>query len=164
MQQPLLKLSQVSVVRDGRTILGPLDLQVARGGHTAILGPNGSGKSTLLNLLMGEIHPFAGQGWIEILGKRCEPLDSRRRAIGFASPELEVGLLADFSVQDMVYSGLIGTRGYIPSEISNRLQIGAVAAAMGRFGLGEMARRKLSSLSVGERRRVTLARAFVARP
>ena len=56
----------VEVLRDGRTILGPLDLVLARGEHLAVLGPNGSGKTTLLRLLSTYLHPTRGQ--VEVLG------------------------------------------------------------------------------------------------
>ena len=33
----------VSVVRDGKSLLGPLDLELSGGGLTIVLGPNGAG-------------------------------------------------------------------------------------------------------------------------
>ncbi|HEY6320115.1 MAG TPA: ABC transporter ATP-binding protein, partial [Thermoanaerobaculia bacterium] len=44
----------------GRTILGPLDLDVRGGECLAVVGPNGAGKTTLLRLLTGLAHPAAG--------------------------------------------------------------------------------------------------------
>lgn len=45
---------------DGRKVLDGVDLRVERGDRLAILGPNGIGKSTLLKILVGEVHPEAG--------------------------------------------------------------------------------------------------------
>ena len=54
----LFSLSNVSVVRDGKRILGPLDLSVDEGESIAVIGRNGSGKTTLSMLLKKEISPY----------------------------------------------------------------------------------------------------------
>jgi ATP-binding cassette subfamily F protein uup len=46
---------------DGRTILEPFSIRVARGDCVAIVGPNGAGKTTLLNLLTGKLAPDEGR-------------------------------------------------------------------------------------------------------
>ncbi|MEI6294807.1 MAG: ATP-binding cassette domain-containing protein, partial [Actinomycetes bacterium] len=46
----VLDLQDVSVIRDGATILGPLSWKVSTGERWVVLGPNGAGKSTLFAL------------------------------------------------------------------------------------------------------------------
>jgi ABC-2 type transport system ATP-binding protein len=58
---PLLTLSGVSRTYDDRTVLEPLDLQLAPGRCTAVMGMNGSGKSTLLRIAAGRDTPTAGR-------------------------------------------------------------------------------------------------------
>ena len=53
----LFSLSNVSVVRDGNRILGPVDLSIDEGESIAVIGRNGSGKTTLSMLLRKEISP-----------------------------------------------------------------------------------------------------------
>ncbi len=48
-----LNLNQVLVRRQGKTVIGPLDLQLNADGVTIIVGPNGSGKTTLLRVMHG---------------------------------------------------------------------------------------------------------------
>ncbi len=50
-----------------RPALHGLDLEVRRGEVFGYLGPNGSGKTTTLKLLMGLLHPDAGE--IQVLGR-----------------------------------------------------------------------------------------------
>lgn len=45
----------------GKTVLGPLDLQIPGGLTLVLLGPSGCGKSTLLRLLLGLLTPDAGE-------------------------------------------------------------------------------------------------------
>lgn len=56
-----IQLEQVSVERDGETILATCDLTIHDGEKIAIIGESGAGKTTLLNLLYGEIQPSQGQ-------------------------------------------------------------------------------------------------------
>jgi ABC-2 type transport system ATP-binding protein len=56
---------------DGRLAVDDLSLRVERGAVLGLLGPNGAGKTTTLRMLMGLIHPDAGQ--IRIFGRRVTP-------------------------------------------------------------------------------------------
>ncbi|HET9026156.1 MAG TPA: ABC-F family ATP-binding cassette domain-containing protein [Trueperaceae bacterium] len=56
----VVRLSDVSVMRGGHTLVSGLDLLLRRGEKLAITGPNGSGKSSLLKTVLGELAPAAG--------------------------------------------------------------------------------------------------------
>ncbi len=62
----ILALSDVSVRKGQRIILGPVNFSVTEGERWVILGPNGSGKSTLIQLLAAMSFPTVGH--VEILG------------------------------------------------------------------------------------------------
>ena len=64
--EKIIELENVSLAKQGRTILKDLNWQVKKGEHWAILGLNGSGKSTLLRLLMAE--HWKTQGKVTVLG------------------------------------------------------------------------------------------------
>ena len=85
---PVLNLQSVSVLRDGKTILGPLDWQVNENERWVILGPNGAGKSTLFSLCSAQIHPTSGT--VEILGSKLGLVDvfEVRPRIGFMGSTL----------------------------------------------------------------------------
>jgi NitT/TauT family transport system ATP-binding protein len=55
-----LRLIDLTVAYDGRTVLGPVSLEVAPGQCAVLLGPSGCGKSTVLAALAGLIAPTSG--------------------------------------------------------------------------------------------------------
>ena len=69
----ILQLSDISVRRGDRVILGPLNWQVLEGQRWVILGPNGAGKTTLLQICSSLIHPTTGE--IHILGEKLGRVD-----------------------------------------------------------------------------------------
>ena len=57
----LIRLENVSLARQGKTLLSGLNWTVEKGQTWAILGLNGAGKSTLLRLLTAEFFPSEGK-------------------------------------------------------------------------------------------------------
>src|SRR5580704_8567187 len=79
----LLEFSGTSKRYDGKTVLAPLDLQIARGETVGLIGPSGSGKTTILRLALGLLTPDAG-----VVRFRGVPLDAAtvqaaRRQMGY---------------------------------------------------------------------------------
>lgn len=62
----VIRVEDLHVAFDGRTVLGGVDLEVLRGETLVILGGSGSGKSTLLRVLIGALAPTTGR--VEVLG------------------------------------------------------------------------------------------------
>ncbi|MBI3978810.1 MAG: ATP-binding cassette domain-containing protein [Chloroflexi bacterium] len=153
--EPLLAVAGLRVDRAGRTILDVPSLAVAEGEVLAVLGPNGAGKSTLLRCLALLERPTAGA--VGFRGRALswrEAVDYRRRtAMLFQEP-----LLLDTTVFENVATGL-RLRGIPGREIDRR-----VAAWLDRLGIAGLARRSARTLSGGEARRVSLARALVVEP
>jgi len=146
------------VVAHGRQRVLDLERLVLPQGQTlALLGPNGAGKSTLLRALALLERPQAGRLGLfgqPVPGAERSRLALRRRlAMVFQDP-----LLTDASVFDNVALGL-RLRGHAGADIRRR-----VAQWLDRFGIGGLAPRHPRTLSGGEARRVSLARAFVLEP
>jgi osmoprotectant transport system ATP-binding protein len=57
---PSLELVGATKRYDGKTVLAPLDLAIARGETVGLIGPSGSGKTTILRLALGLLSPDAG--------------------------------------------------------------------------------------------------------
>ena len=68
----LIRLENVSLVRQGKTLLSDLNWTVEKGQTWAILGLNGAGKSTLLRLLTAEFFPSEGADDTDVLTKTCD--------------------------------------------------------------------------------------------
>ena len=120
----------------GAAVLGPLDLEVARGETVAVLGPSGIGKSTLLRIAAGLETRFDGTR--DVPG---------RAAMVFQEPTL--------LPWRTVLANLTLTTG--AGEARAR-------EALDEVGLGGMEGRWPASLSLGQQRRLSLARAFLAEP
>ncbi len=60
----MLKIDGISKSFKGRTALHPLTLEVARGEIFGLLGHNGAGKSTTFGVMLGQLHPDAGEVWL----------------------------------------------------------------------------------------------------
>lgn len=156
------RLRDVEVVRDGRTILGPVDLAVQRREHCAVLGPNGSGKTTLLRILSTYLHPTRGS--VEVLGGRFGRVDLRtlRGRVGVVSAGV-VGLLHRVgTASDLVAAARHGATRPVPAIAASDRE--AASRALARVGADHLAQRVCRTLSQGEWQRVQIARALVTDP
>ncbi len=130
--------------------LAPTDLALEAGSLTLLVGPNGAGKTSLIHRLAGI---GEGQGTTLIndipLAAMPPPIRARRIALLPASREIAWPLIA----RDLVALGLGG-----------RSDPAAVAETLDSLDALQFADRRMDQLSTGERARVLLARALVARP
>ena len=159
----ILELSDISVRRGDRIILGPLNWQVLEGERWVILGPNGAGKTTLLQICSSLIHPTTGE--INILGEKLGKVDvfELRTRIGLTSSALVEQLPADELVIDVVLTAAYAMLGRWQEkyDLWDESRAMALLTALGVRELGE---RLFGSLSEGEKKRVQIARALMADP
>jgi ABC-2 type transport system ATP-binding protein len=128
-----------------------LTMEVPRGRIYAFLGRNGAGKTTTIRMLLGLIRPSAGTA--EILGTSV--------AVGPRSVFARVGYLVETAT---AYPNLTVRENL---DIQRQL-IGAPSSAVGDvirlLGLSESADRRAGRLSLGNRQRLSIARALLHRP
>lgn len=159
---PVLEVADLSVTRSGTKILRAVSWRVARGQHWALLGANGSGKTSLLSALTGYLMPTAGE--ISVLGERYGHTDWRdlRRHIGLVSSSVRQMMADDEPALETVVSGK-----YAMVDFWGRMtRADAVAAErlLRQVECAALAVRPWRVLSQGERQRVLIARALMARP
>ena len=159
----ILELSDISVRRGDRVILGPLNWQVLEGERWVILGPNGAGKTTLLQICSSLIHPTTGE--INILGEKLGKVDvfELRTRIGLTSSALVEQLPPEELVMDVVLTAAYAMLGRWQEkyDLWDESRAMALLTALGVRELGE---RLFGSLSEGEKKRVQIARALMADP
>jgi iron complex transport system ATP-binding protein len=159
----ILELSDISVRRGDRIILGPLNWQVLEGERWVILGPNGAGKTTLLQICSSLIHPTTGE--VNILGEKLGKVDvfELRTRIGLTSSALVEQLPPDELVMDVVLTAAYAMLGRWQEkyDLWDESRAMALLTALGVRELGE---RLFGSLSEGEKKRVQIARALMADP
>ena len=160
---PLLAVRNVEVMREGRTILGPISWEINTGERWVILGPNGAGKTTLLQLLAALIHPTRGS--VEILGEKMGAVDvfELRPRIGFTSSAMIELLPRDERVIDVVLTSAYAIAGRW-NEDYDLWDESRAKALLTIFGVRELGDRYFGTLSEGEKKRVQISRALMADP
>ena len=103
--EKIIKLENVSLAKQGQTILKNLNWQVNKGEHWAILGLNGSGKSTLLRLLMAE--HWKTQGKVTVLGTEfgAGDIPQLRTKIGVVGSFIAERLPSHLIAEEIVLTG-----------------------------------------------------------
>jgi ABC-2 type transport system ATP-binding protein len=145
---PPAELSAVTK-RFGATVaLDGVDLRVEQGETLALLGPNGAGKTTALAVMTGLRRPDSGHAAVFGL----PPSDRRALAQIGVTPQ-DTGFPQTLRVGEIV--DLVRRHYADPLPAAEVLE---------RFGLERLDRRQAGGLSVGERRRLAVALAFVGRP
>ena len=160
---PVLELSDVSVRRGEKIILGPLNFQIAQGERWVILGPNGAGKSTLLQILATKIFPT--HGTVSVLGKQMGRVDlfELRTRIGICGAPIAEDIPWDEKVKDVVLTAAYAILGRWNEDYDLWDESRAIAL-LTTFGVRELGDRLYGSLSEGEKKRTQIARALMADP
>ncbi len=162
MGEPVLAVSDLTVRRNQTLILDQVDWEVNRGQHWVILGANGSGKTSLLSSLAGYLTPT--RGLMTVLGKRFGRADWRelRLQIGLVSSSVRQMMPNDEPALLTVASGK-----YAMIDFWGELKSGDKREAkkiLQQIECEHVALRTWQVLSQGERQRVLIGRALMARP
>ena len=129
-----------------------VDLQIESGQVFGFLGPNGAGKSTVIKLLTTLISPSNGE--ISVLGidSSKHPLEIRKRiGVVLQQPSYEPTLSAEKSLEKY---GMMW-------NIDKKTRKKRTEELLSAFGLEEIRKKKMDDLSIGQRRRVQVAREFM---
>ncbi len=162
MKQPVLEVRDLTIRRGDTIILDRVSWAVQRGEHWAILGANGSGKTSLLSALTGYLSPTEGD--IVVLGQRFGESDWRelRKHIGIVSSSVRQMMPDHEPALTSVISGK-----YAMIDYWGRVKAADRVTAMRILRDVEAAhleKRTWQVLSQGERQRVLIGRALMARP
>lgn len=158
----ILEVARLAIRRGHVRILEDIHWRVDPGQHWAILGANGSGKTSLLSAITGYFMPTAGE--ITVLGRRFGQSDWRelRKHIGLVSSSIRQ-LMADAECAlETVVSGK-----YAMIDFWGRVTRADRARALHllrQIECEHLAERPWVFLSQGERQRVLIGRALMARP
>jgi molybdate transport system ATP-binding protein len=162
-----VRLRHVDLSRDGRRILKGIDWDIRPAERWALIGANGAGKTQLLKLLAGDVWPtptrrvrreyFAGNQPLE--------LGEVKGDIAYVGAERQDKYERygwNLTVEQVIATGVHASD--LPLEKLTRAERRRVAGLLRRFALGKLRRRRMLTLSYGERRRTLIARAFAMRP
>jgi iron complex transport system ATP-binding protein len=160
--KPVLKISNLRIQRGDTVILDDVTWRVEPREHWVILGANGSGKTSLLSALTGYLMPTAGE--IFLLGKKYGRADWRelRKKIGIVSSSLRQMMADEEPALETVVSGkyaMIDFWGKV-----SRADHARALKILRQIECAHLAARPWRVLSQGERQRVLIGRALMARP
>jgi ABC-2 type transport system ATP-binding protein len=132
-----------------------LCFDVREGEVLGLLGPNGAGKTTTMRMVTGFLPPSKGRVRIAGYDLYDSPVQAKRN-VGYL-PE-QPPLYPDMTVRR--YLGFVAALKDLPAARTKS----AVALAIERARIGDVADRRIATLSKGYRQRVGLAQAIVHEP
>lgn len=151
----IVQIKKISKFYNNKQVVNELDLNIEAGCFCGILGPNGAGKTTTLRMLVG--HSPIDTGELSILGLPMPANASLIRESVGVVPQMD-NLDPDFTVEEnlYVYGRFFGIDEKTLKERTKELLAFA--------SLEDKAACKISALSGGMRRRLSLARALINKP
>lgn len=155
MTRMTLAAHDLEVRYGARTALEATTLALPPGAFVALVGPNGAGKSTLIRALAGLV---PHRGTVKWRDAAVDSLDARARARTIAYLPQTPPVHWPLAAREVVALGRLPHRAFAAASMA--ADAAAVAEAMRLTDMLEFADRSVSSLSVGERARVLLARAL----
>lgn len=142
----MIRLDGVTAeTRDGRTIFGGIDLEVADGRVAIVTGHAGSGKSALIDVCRGELQPVSGTVTIEPSGERAVVTQGYE-------------LCESLTVTENILLPMIA-RG-----VSHAGAVTLTEDVLARLGVDSIANHLIDEISGGQQQRVAVARALADNP
>jgi len=144
----LASLDHVTRTFGDVTAVDDVSLDIESGTILGLLGPNGAGKTTIISLLQGLRRPSSGT--VQLFGGA--PTEARSRQLLGSTPQ-ETALPDPLRVGEVI--------DFVGAHFEHRVPTAQLAD---EFGLGDLLRRQTGSLSGGQKRRLSVALAFVGNP
>jgi ABC-type Mn2+/Zn2+ transport system ATPase subunit len=145
----LLRAEGLVVGRDA-PLLRDVNWELRAGECWFLLGANGAGKSTLLLTLLGLLPPLGGRV-VMAEGVRT------RRSVGYVPQQGAAALALPMTAREYVELGLCDL------PLSRREAAQRAEEGLARMALAAESARRLDRMSLGQRRRVSVARALARR-
>lgn len=158
MEKPkALRAEQLTKAYGGRTVVRGVSVGVSGGEVVGLLGPNGAGKTTTFYMIVGMIRPNEGSIVLDGADITQMPMYKRARmGIGYLSQEPSI--FRGLSVEDNLMA-VIETMSYPRAE-----RAAVLDRLLAQLDIAHIRKSMGYQLSGGERRRVEITRALVARP
>jgi len=146
----VISCEQLSKKYDDFLALDNINLEIKKGDFFGLLGPNGAGKTTLLKILTGQLKPTTGMANVSGIDIQEEILEVKKKISIVPEQESPPSFLTPREVLEMVCS----IREIKNPEIEKWIEF---------FELEEIEGRVCRNLSRGQRQKVMLGAAFIAK-
>ena len=164
---PVLELRAVSLSYGGLQALDSVDVAIHSGSITGLIGPNGAGKTSMFDVVTGLTRPTKGEVFLH--GQDVTHARPARRA--------RLGLGRTFQRLELFSSLTVRENVAVAAESAHRARFSpgrwhlttsqareAADRQLETVGLGDVADRRVDTLSTGTARLVEVARSLAARP
>lgn len=142
---------------NGKAVVNGLTFNIAPGEIVGLLGPNGAGKTTAFYMTIGLIRPDSGSVFFQ--GEDITRLPVHKRSkLGMGYLAQEPSIFRGLTVEQNILC-ILETLPLTKKEQRLRLD-----SLLHELNLTQMAKKKASTLSGGERRRLEIARTLVTNP
>lgn len=148
----MIQINNISKSYGNLHALSEINLTLDKGGVVGLLGVNGAGKSTLMKILSGILIP--DKGYVTVYGYNIldKPSDAKK-LLGYLSEDNP--LYDDMYVKEYLH--------YVSSVYGNKGNI-SINDLLMQVGLETECRKKIKTLSKGNRQRVGVAQALIHNP
>jgi len=157
MQPAILKTRDLKKTYGGKQVVSGLSFHVSKGEVVGLLGPNGAGKTTAFYMTIGLIQPDSGS--VIFNDQDITRLAVHERArLGMGYLAQEPSVFRQMTVEENILC-ILETQNISKNEQQIQLE-----ALLQELNIEKIRKKKASTLSGGERRRVEITRALVTRP
>ncbi|MEC1694522.1 ABC transporter ATP-binding protein [Schinkia azotoformans] len=158
----MISLKNVSKILDEKLVLENINWDIHTGENWVLFGLNGSGKTTLLSIITGYL--WTSSGKVTVLGKEFGkyPLYELRKQIGIVSSAIDNLMPSYDYAENIVLSGKYASFGL--HEDPNQDDIDYALSIMERFRCTDLIHRTFETLSQGQKQKVMIMRALMAKP
>lgn len=153
----MIKASDISYIINNNKILDNITFTIKQGEMVSIIGPNGAGKSTIANIIMGILK--SSSGTITLYNKNIHSYSKKDKAklISYVPQDYSFSV-SDFTVEEFVSSGRYPYLDYFGTITQYHLE--KIHYYMNMTNVYHLKNRNISSLSGGERQKVSIAAAL----
>lgn len=148
----VMSLKQLSLERNGKSVLNNISGELAGGKIIALLGPNGAGKSTLIQAMA---RLLTCEGGIELQGKNITTYSSEQLAQKLAYLPQHSQLQFPLEVEEVLS---LATLPFALTKLQQRQQVKQVISD---WGIETLAHKDFRQLSGGEQQRCQIARTYL---
>lgn len=154
----VMRIENLTLAHRGTVVVRDISLSFRHGELVALIGPNGAGKSTFLRAMLGAHRAASGTIYF------------REKAVGRTSGREWQGGIGYMPQDNAAYGSLTALEAVLLGSIEDlslRLSetvLRRAAAGLERFGLLDLAHRRLGTLSGGQRQLVYFAQALMRDP
>ena len=156
MQQHIIKATALSLSKGGNTLLDHAHLEVRSGERLAIIGPNGAGKTSLARCILGLIRPDRGS--ISLNGSPISEMSRNdiARLMSYVPQQLPERI--SFTAREYISLSRYAYESGFKNDSTGISDL--VDRAMDMTGITELSEQALSTMSGGERQKVSIAAAL----